>query len=287
MNWRNCRLFGVATLFFVTLHTTGQTVTSSSAEHILTNMFDSVYALENVRFDMYSQERINGELVKSHAVGVMEYSPRNIFIRGFDTQGVLLNEILYKEGTNNNDALISPNGFPYININLDPEGNTMRRNRHFTILEAGGRYLVDMLKIGMVTYAKSGDINERLKVKSKDSLWIVTITNTDYSKHKYLVQPGENSRTIARKLGVPEYKMVELNENIDTFDDVQPGEIIFVPNYYAQKVELVLRKSDNVPIRVRVFDEKGLYSEYKYAAFETNTQLSSKTFNKENPAYTF
>lgn len=289
MNGRNYRLIWIGTVLFCTLQSFGQTVNQLPApELVLRNMFDAVYALKNVRFDMYAQERINGELVKSHSLGVMEYAPRKIFLRGFDTLGVLLNEILYTEGANNNNALISPNGFPYINISLDPLGSTMRKNRHFTILEAGGWYLVDMLKLGLKKDVQKEEGRSVMKLEDfEDIFWKIEILNKDYSFQKYRVLEGEDSRSVSRKLGVPEYKIVELNEQLDSFEDIEPGESILVPNFYAQRVELILRKSDNIPIQVRIFDEKGLYSVYEYKVFDTNVPLLPHTFDRENPAYTF
>ena len=258
-----------------------------SANDLLEQMFEVIYSLENIRFDMYSKERVEGAFVQSHSIGIMEYSPKKVFIRGFDTDGVLQNEVLYLEGINDNNALVSPNGFPYINLNLDPEGNVMRKNRHFTILEAGGRYLVDMLKLGMETYQQNGDLNKRLTLDVDGEYYKITIINYDYDYLSYQVLEGENSRSVARKLGVPEYKIIELNDEIDSYDDIEPGQVIQVPNFYGQKVELVLRKVDFIPLEIRIFDDNGLYAEYVYKVFELNIKVPNDTFNSDNPAYTF
>ena len=236
---------------------------------------------------MYSKERLDGELINSHSTGIMEYTPRRVFLRGFDAEGVLKNEVLYIEGANNNNALVSPNGFPYINLNLDPEGDIMRKNRHFTLLEAGGRFLVDMLKLGMNVYQKKEDLTKRLFIESQVGFYKITITNFDYGYQSYKVLEGEDSRSVARKLGVPEYKMVELNNAIDSYEDVTPGQILQVPNFYGEKVELLLRKDDLIPMEVRIYDDLGLYAEYVYQVFDTNLKLPNNTFKSENPAYTF
>ena len=284
----NIRLF-LAVSCVLTINTgNAQETSSKEAIHLLQSMFDSVYAIQYAKFEMFSKERIEGEFVESHAVGVMQYEPRKVFIRGLDEEGVLLNEVLYINGKNNGNALISPNGFPYINLNLNPEGSAMRKNRHFTILEAGGRYLVDMLKLGMTQYAQMGNMQHRFFMEDESSsTWKVTISNTDYAFKKYTVREGENSRTIAKRLGVPEYKMVELNEDIDDYDDIRPEQTLTVPNLYAKKVELILRKNDLIPIQVRIYDDQGLYSEYVYTVFDTHPTVNDQTFNSDNPAYTF
>ncbi|MGK0286331.1 MAG: hypothetical protein ACI9GM_001380 [Salibacteraceae bacterium] len=260
-----------------------------SAIQIVETMFDSVYQVKQTKFEMFSRERVDGELIKSHAIGVINFEPKKIFLRGFDQDGVLLNEVLFIAGENNNNALISPNGFPYININLDPLGSTMRRNRHFTMLEAGGRHLVDMLAVGMKHYAQIGNVASRFEVaKMSETNLKVTIINEDYTLVTYSVKKAQTIREMANSLGVPEYKIIELNEDISDFDDeVVKGQVVMVPNLYAQKVELILRSADLIPMQVRIFDEKGLYSEYIYTIFDTHPVISNVTFNKENPAYTF
>lgn len=262
---------------------------NESAIQLLEAMFDSVYGVDQARFEMFSRERINDELIKSHAAGVINFEPRKVFLRGFDEEGVLLNEVLYLKGQNNDNALISPNGFPYININLDPLGATMRRNRHFTILEAGGRYLVDMLVIGMEQYKLKGNVASRFQlIEMSKAEWKVVIFNADYKLIDYTVKKDQSIRELSNALGIPEYKIIELNDEVTGFDDeLEKEQVILIPNLYAQKVEIILRTSDLIPIQVRIFDEKGLYSEYIYTVFDTHPVITKETFNSSNPAYTF
>ena len=262
--------------------------TSLSAKGTLKAMFDSVYSVKQIKFEMFSQERVGGEFKKSHAKGAINFEPRKIFIRGFDEDGSLASEVLFIKGTNSNNALISPNGFPFININLDPVGETMRKDRHFTILEAGGRHLVDMLKKGMVLYESMGNESSRFEIENISSTEIkVSINNADYKIIQYQVKENETTRKVAFDNGVPEYKIVELNQDVSGYGSLEKGNFIQIPNLYAKKVEIILRAKDLIPMQVRIFDDKGLYSEYVYSVFDTHPNLGSETFNKENPAYTF
>lgn len=276
------QIFGISSSFAQDL------ANSIFAIQTVENMFDSVYALKAVRFEMFSKERMEGELFNSHAVGIMEYEPRKVFLRGFNEEGELQNEVLFIAGENNNNALISPNGFPFINLNLDPEGSTMRRNRHFTILEAGGRYLVDMLRLGMTRYEELGNMRKRFEIsKNSETTYKVVITNSDFGNTSYVVKEGDDSRKIARELGIAEYKIVALNEEVSDYEDLEPGQTIIVPNLYAKRVELIIRVVDLIPIQVRIFDDEGLFSEYVYTLFDTNPAINKETFNSNNPAYTF
>jgi hypothetical protein len=237
---------------------------------------------------MISHERIEGEMVRSHAMVIIQYEPRKVFLRGFNVDDELANEVLYIENTNDNNALISPNGFPYFNLNLDPLGSLMRKNRHLTILEAGGRYLVDMLKMGMVQYKKRGNFDERFQIELlSDGTTKLIVNNEDYAFEEYTVLKGETVRDICNKKGLPEYKIVELNEDLEDFNDCKEGQVITIPNLYAKRFELEIRNNDFVPVHVKIFDDKGLFAEYEYIYFNSVPNINANTFNKENPAYTF
>ena len=261
---------------------------SITCQKALTSMFNSVYSLEYAKFKMISHERIGGEMQKNQAVVYVNYAPRKIFLRGFNSDGELANEVLYLQAENDNKALISPNGFPYFNLTLEPTGGTMRHNRHLTILEAGGRYLVDMLRIGVTNYMQSGDSTDRFLIERESkNLLKLTVSNPDYAFVKYTVKPNETVRELCFRLGIPEYKLIEINDGIDGFDDLEDGIEILIPNFYAQKLELTIRESDFVPLHVKIYDELGLFSEYEYLYFDCHPYVDDQTFNSENPAYTF
>ncbi|UTW64830.1 DUF1571 domain-containing protein [bacterium SCSIO 12643] len=275
-------------LISITMNVWGQSNMSQDCQKVLQKMFDSVYALKYTQFEMLAKERIEGEMKKSHSLGIIQYQPRKIFLRGFDEENALLNEILFIQGQNSNKALISPNGFPYINLNLDPLGSTMRNNHHLTILEAGGRYLVDMLRLGIHDYlSKEDQIKDRFKVyfENKGEIKVV-LDNRDYGIIEHEVIKEQTVREFCFTRGIPEYKLTELND-VDISDRLEVGQKLRIPNMYAKKFELIIRELDYVPLQVRIFDDLGLFAEYEYLEFNTNPQINELTFSSDNPAYTF
>jgi outer membrane lipoprotein-sorting protein len=263
-------------------------IDTMNCQSVLYKMFDAIESLKTAKFKLISTERIDNEMQVSSALGTIQYNPRKLFFRSFDEQDELSYEILYIEGENNDNATISPNGFPYFNINLDPLGSTIRNNRHLCILDAGGVYLVDMIRIGMEKYSQIGNLNDRLEISSlSDTETLVTIKNMDYDFTKYTVLKDETIRDICYKLGVPEYKILELNESVSNMSDIHEGQEIIVPTVYATKFELILRKNDFIPTIVKIYDDKGLFATYEYVYFEKNPSITAQTFSKDNPAYTF
>ena len=236
---------------------------------------------------MTSNERIDGKVYHYRSMVYMQYKPFKIFLRGFNEDGEVSNEILYKAGENGNNALISPNGFPYFNLNLNPMGSAMRNNRHLTLFEAGSSYLVGTLKKRLDLYLESGDSTKRFFLEREGiGLLKLTISNPDYDFVPYTVLPNEQFRDMCNKLGVPEYKVIEINDNVDDFEDLSKGKQILVPNFFAKKFELIIRESDFVPLHAMIYDDLGLYSEYKYIYFDCHPYIDSQTFSDENPTYT-
>ncbi len=259
-----------------------------SCQSALQFMLNAIESLKAAKFKLISKERIGDKMLMSSATGIIQYAPRKLFYRSFDAKNELLFEILYLKGTNNDNALISPNGFPYINVNLDPLGSTIRKNKHLTILDAGGLFLVDMIKFGMNKYSeKIGGHNRFNMSQETEGSTKLVIDNSDYAFTTYTVKPEDTFRSICFKLGVPEYKIIELNEAISTYADLEEGQVIKIPSLYARKFEVIIRNEDFIPLVVRIFDDKGLFSEYFYEYFYPNPIIDNQTFNRDNPAYTF
>jgi outer membrane lipoprotein-sorting protein len=145
-----------------------------------------------------------------------------------------------------------------------------------------------MLAMGLAKYKAMGSFEERFHFMGEtESTIAVAIVNNDYDFTSYTVLANENCSDVALKLGIPDYKIIEINDEVDGFEDLEKGQIIKVPTLYANRVELILRKHDLIPIEVRIFDENGLYSEYVYTHFNTNPVITAETFKSDNPAYTF
>ncbi len=257
-------------------------------ETAIQKVFDSVYGLKTARFKMQTRERIEGQMIENNCEVFMQYSPKKIFMRSFKTDGELASEIIYVHGENNNNAIVSPNGFPYINLNLDPLGSIMRDGHHLTILEGGGRYLVDMLEFGFQQYKLNTDKNVQLSLLRVDNKHVeIKIMNSIYTTVSYTVSGNEQVRDICFRMGIPEYKILELNEEVDGYEDLKPGQKIKVPNYYAKKFVLIIREIDYLPVKVMVYDDLGLFAEYTYLSFIVDPALPDNTFDSENPSYTF
>ena len=256
-----------------------------SCKEILQSTIASVEKIKTLKFHLKCNERFNGKLMSIESQIKLNTSPRKVYIY---LKGP---ELLWIEGKNNGDALVNPDGFPYINLNLDPMGNIMRENQHHTLHEAGFDYFAGIIK-SSITLAgeKFDDYFKYGGMLTWDSheCYLVTAEYPEFKYNDYTVQKGESLVTIAKKLMVSEYMLMEINsDKVNNYHDVKAGQKIKVPNVYGNKMILYIDKELLIPRVIKVYDEKGLFESYEYHDLEVNIKIPDEEFTKEYKGYGF
>ena len=111
--------------------------------------------------------------------------------------------------------------------------------------------------------------------------------NPDYHYLSYHVQLGEDLISIAKKLNISEYAIMELNEEVDFYDDVDPGQELRIPSSYAKKMVLYIDQLYMLPLVIKVYDGKGLFEQYAYKKFVLNPTFHDGEFTSDFPDYGF
>jgi len=256
-----------------------------SCKEILQNAIVAVEQIQTLKFHLKCNERIKGKLVATESQVKLNASPRKIYIY---LKGP---ELLWVAEKNNGNALINPNGFPYVNINLDPMGSLMRDNQHHTINEIGFSYFASVIKYSMqITgdefddYFKcGGSINW-----DNHDCYFITAEYPDFKSVDYTVQEGETIISIARKLKVSDYMILELNaDKVNNYRDVRVNQKIKVPNVYGKKMILYIDKELFIPRVIKVYDDKGLFESYEYHDLQLNPRIAEEEFTREYKGYGF
>jgi outer membrane lipoprotein-sorting protein len=199
-------------------------------------------------------------------------------------------EVLYVDGWNDNSAYVSPNGFPWINVSLDPEGSTMMEKQHHSLLCIGFRFTEGVVKH---IYAMHDDVFDRYVRYMGEQKWnarnthVVKILYDDYGPVKYTVKGEESLCEIERKIFVPAAKILEMNPGMDDYWDVKPGQVINVPNFYGKESVFMIDTEHFLPIVQIVNDEKGLFEKYEYHDLRVNPRFSTTEFTEDYPDYGF
>lgn len=252
-------------------------------ELLIKQMFTAMDNLKTLRYHLQCNERIKGRMQHTESRVKLQTSPRKLYLY---IKGI---EVLWCEGTNNGNALVNPGSFPFVNLNLDPNGSLMRKDQHHTINEMGYHYLKDIISDGL---SKSADMDKNFillgEEKYNDRMcYKLSITFPDFGWSAYTVKKNETFVTIARKFHVSEYMMLENNPKYDSYTSVKQGDVIKVPNYYSKLTLLLIDKEYMLPVNNKVFDDRGLFETYEYYDMEVNKPIDQQEFTKNFKGYNF
>ena len=257
-----------------------------SPKTIIIDMIQSANQLKGFTAQITKEERIEGELVKQITAVKLIREPFQLYLnQRYPKKGV---EILLREG--NDRVLINPNAFPWINLSLDPFGGLMRRNQHHTVYDSGFDLMSGILHRELARIGT--DTSEHIFYKGMVTwqgrpAYLIEMTNPSYRLNNYKVQLGEDLNIIAKKLNINEYAILELNDDVDYYDDVSPGQELKVPSSYAKKMELYIDKEFMLPLGIIVYDANGLFEQYAYTKFNLNPYFDDGEFTSEYKKYGF
>jgi len=250
-------------------------------------MMATIDGIKTLSFKLDKTERIKGKMMPGSQDVKLNVSPFKVYLKvHVPNQGA---EVLYIEGQNKGNAKVNPNAFPYMTLNLDPNGDILRKDQHHSVKELGFKYTGDLLNFVYNKYkSKMNDyvtINGDVTYDGRKCL-NVTLMNKEYAIENYTVLAGEDIMKIARKLRLDEYGLLELN-NIKGFDDVKAGQVIKVPNSLCKQIEMYIDKETYLPLYQKLFDEKGLMATYAYSNLKLNPTFKPEEFTEDYSGYKF
>jgi len=240
------------------------------------------------KFNINKTERIKGQLKTSTSFFKFERVPFKVYLKRISPDPGL--EVIFVKNENNNKVLVNPNKFPWITLSLDPYSSELTKTEHHTIYEAGFDYFNYLLEYLFEKY--DSELDEMVKNVgiinwNGSNCFYITLTNNHFKLENYTVSKGENLFNIAKKRNVNEYMILENNPQIKNYYDVKPGDIIKVPNDYAQKFILYIDKKTYMPLLIKVYDNIGLFEQYDYNNLILNPTFTPNDFSKDNKEYHF
>jgi len=258
------------------------------AYHVAREMFANTKKINTISYTMLKQERIDGEMRSQVAEVKLCRSPFRVYLRQKSPKNGV--EVLYPGNKDKSTALVNPNGFPWMNLNMDPYGNTMRKDQHHTIFESGFDHVVSILehlfdKYGeetktLVTLVDSSSINGQ-------QCWTIEFNNPYFKYENYTVKENETVLSIAEKFKLSEYMILHYNSKVDDYDDVSEGQVIKIPNDYSPKMRLCIERKRMIPVFMQIYDDKGLYEQYEYLNTVINPKVMPNEFTEDFEGYEF
>ncbi len=256
---------------------------SENAVSILNQMFDSIRSVKTLRLSISAIERLGKTYSKAKSEIKLQTHPRRLYFVNHEKKL----ELLYNQNQNNDKVLVKPNHIP--NLNLDPRGNMMRKNQHYTIHELGFDFIGQSISL-TIAKDKEGLKNFVYKGKSKkfdSNCYLIQYENNAYNYIEYTVGAKETASSIASKLIVNDYLLRYKNDLLNDFGFLKKGTKLLVPNLYCKKAVLFIDEKLMLPVAVSLYDDIGLFESYEYPSMSVNCVIGDYEFNKDNISYGF
>ncbi|MFY0626249.1 MAG: DUF1571 domain-containing protein [Reichenbachiella sp.] len=251
-------------------------------------LFTSTQSISTMSYEFIRTERIDGELVKNHSKVKMQRKPYSIYVQEIAPNAGL--EILYPDPQEENKALINPNGFPWINLRLDPMGDLMRKGQHHTVHEGGYDYIVSVMEYIFYKYrTRLTDIvaYDGISIYNGRSCDMITLHNPGFKYINYTVSKGETVTSIATKYRLNEYMIMEKNKGLGFSSSLRAGDIIKIPSDYSSSMTICVDRERQIPLSMKIYDDEGLFEHYEFKNVEINPNLRPEEFSDSFTAYNF
>lgn len=261
--------------------------TSPTALDIAEKMFKQTKQIRSMSYYMTKQERIEGKMEEQKSFAKIECKPYKVYTKQLAPKKGL--EVLYLEGTNKGLATINPNGFPWVNLNLDPYGSIMRKKQHHTLLDAGYAHVVSILEFLFNKYAS--EITDMSSLDSEvwngKDCWKLSFNNLHFTQQTIKFEQQETVSSWAIKKKLSEYMILENNSQLKSYDDNLFGKLVKLPNDYSPKMVLLIDKTRMIPMLMEVYDDQGLYERYEYTDVKINPTFGQEEFTTDYEDYRF
>ena len=252
---------------------------------ILHQVFDSIKNIKTLRYKVSALERIETKFLSAASEIKLQTHPRKVYF--YNRLKKL--EILYNAELQSDKALVKPHVFPYLTLNLDPTGNLMRKNQHYTIHELGFDFMAKSIaftiskdKDGLANFTYKGRYN-----KTGSNGYLLEYENKAYSYVDYTVGEKETASVLAVKLGVNDYLLRYKNDLLNDFGYLKKGSVLKVPTLYCKKAVLFIDEKLMLPVSISLYDDAGLFESYDFTAIEINKAIAPEEFTRNYRDYHF
>lgn len=260
-----------------------------STQQIIEKMLESIYKVKTASFTQRSWERFKDKTIYAEDFQKINVSPLKFYDYNLKpNKGI---EVLFDAEKNAKSANVNPNGFPWTNLSLDPNGSLMHKDQHHALYDAGFSFLANIIKNA---YTKALGLGfENIFSLQKDTIYeghtcyVVKIAAPNYRNIDYTVKANETLITIAHKNMLNEYQILIQNPSLSDYDDVNAGDVIKIPSAYAKITYLIIDTTSFIPWAQKMYDDKGLFERYEYTNLKLNPSFSPTEFTEDFDGYHF
>lgn len=240
---------------------------------------------------LVKQELRGDELEPEETFRLKWSRPQRIYMKAISGPRVG-QEALFVAGRNRDRLRAHKGSFPDITLNLDPRGSLATAHTHhplpevslprFVTLVAENAAEMERRSEGSVRVAGPETFDGRSCLELEMTApWVGDIDT---------VRPGETLWDVARRHGRVMYVLLHANRdrNWRKAASVRTGDRVWVPRYYAPRVELCVDATSRLPVKAAIYDDAGrLFERYEHRDLAVNVGLTDLDFDPANPGYDF
>lgn len=277
--------FFIAVLIGLFFGFTSLAPNSVTPSKLLGQMYDSIKNIRTLRQKVFAIERIEKSYSNSISEIKVQTHPEKIYFKGLSKDL----EILYNSEKPEDKALVKLHTFPFLMLNLDPRGNLMRKNQHYTIHELGYGFIGKSVAL-TISKDRDGIKNFTYRGKAAKNGYVCHLLeyeNANYTYVDYTVREKETASSISYKLIVNDYLLRYKNDLLNDFGYLKKGSVLKVPTLYCKKAMVFLEEKMMLPVSLSLYDDMGLFESYDYTHIELNKPFLPKEFDRDFEAYDF
>jgi len=252
---------------------------------ILHQMYDSIKNVKTLHLKVLSIERTENKFNTALAEIKLMSNPRKVYFKNPEKKV----EVLYNSEVSKQKAFVKVHNFPYLTLNLDPTGNIMRKNQHYTIHELGYEFIGKSIAL-TISKDKEGLNNfiyHGRHVKNGFTCHLLEYESKAYTYVNYTVTDKETASSLSSKLCVNDYLMRNKNDLLNDFGYLKKGTVLKVPTLYCKRAILYIDERLMLPVAISLYDDGGLFESYEYSSLEINKPFKPDEFNKGYKDYGF
>lgn len=243
-------------------------------------MVDSIKKIKSYEFSLKALERVEkGEYVHAESYVKLNVHPKALYFRN-EKKKI---SIMYVAGANDNKALVKAKMLMNTTLSLDPYGNMMRKNQHYTIHELGYDFFAKALTTALLKdkehIAQNLKFVQKKVIQGKNCLGLL-YDDPKFTYIKYTVEKNESLTSIATKFNVSEYLLRLKNDLHSFYGNIKTGKVLDIPSNYCKSILLYLDETNLLPVTVSVYDDIGLFENYEYSNVQTNKKFGINDFGK-------
>lgn len=165
------------------------------------------------------------------------------------------------------------------------------KGQHQTVLDSGLGATIANIAANIRLAIREGDgrLSLRQDCETGDACqWRIDAELPASAGQTHVVQQGETLWTIASDYRRPMYVIFYNNPQLRSPAEIEVGQELFIPRYYAASGTVWVSAQSNLLTRLEIYDAGGnLYERYVYLEMQTNVGLGDRDFDTANPDYRF